>query len=356
MITIGVDFHKRTSTYHVLNEQGQNIKRCKLENNRDNIRNFFQAIDGPKQLAVEATMNWGLFHDTVLDLVDEFHLGHPKKMKAIAESEIKNDRKDAETIARMLRSDFFPEAHVSPLDTRQLRSLLRFRHFLVKERKKIRQQVQILIDRNIWPSDRPGSFKNPFCQRGMIWLKDVSLPARERYILDECIDNFQILSNKISALEDFIAQQAVDFTGLKYLRSVPGFRFSRVNAYTVLLEIDTIDRFAKARRLAHYAGLIPGEDSSGDHHRKKGLVKANMYLRTALLESALVAIRLDKGLKNYYKSVKERCGSGPAIVAVARKLCYAIYSVLKEQRAYRPDTFIPSAADCHSYAGSKSHS
>jgi transposase len=352
MITIGVDFHKRTSTYHVLNEQGQKIRRCKLDNNRDSIRNFIQSVDGPKQLAMEATMNWGLFHDTVEDLVDKFNLGHPKKMKAIAEAEIKNDRKDAEVIARMAHSGFFPQAHVSALDTRQLRSLLRFRHFLVKERKKIRQQVQILIDRNIWPSDRPGSFKSPFCQRGLKWLEQVTLPERERYILNECIDNFQILSRKISSLEDFIGQQALDVAGLKYIRTVPGFRLSKVNTYTVLLEIDTIGRFAKARRLAHYAGLIPGEDSSGDHHRKKGLVKANMYLRTALLESVLVAVRLDPGLKAYYKSVKERCGSGPAIVAVARKLCYAIYSVLKEQRAYRPDTFVPSAADCHSYANS----
>jgi len=352
MITIGIDFHKRTSTYHVLNEQGQKIRRCKLDNNRDNIRNFIGSIDGPKQLGMEATMNWGMFHDAVEDLVDEFHLGHPKKMKAIAESEIKHDRKDAETISRMLHSGFFPEAHVSSSNTRRLRSLLRFRHFLVKVRKKIRQQVQILIDRNIWPSDRPGSFKDPFCARGLTWLKSVSLPISERHILNECIDSFETLSNKISAFEIFIAQQAIDLPGLKHLRSVPGFRLSKINAYTVLLEIDIIDRFTKARRLAHYAGLIPGEDSSGDHHRKKGLVKANMYLRTALLESALVAIRLDNGLKEYYKSVKKRCGSGAGIVAVARKLCYAIYHVLKEQRAYRPESFTPSAADLLLFAGS----
>jgi transposase len=273
-------------------------------------------------------------------------------MKAIAEAEIKNDRKDAETIARMLYSDFLPEAHAADSCIRQLRSALRFRHFLVKERKKIRQQVQILIDRNIWPSDRPGTFKNPFCARGLKWLRSVSLPLSERCILDECIDSFETLSNKIFVFERFIAQQAIDLPGLKHLRSVPGFRFSNVHTYTVLLEVDTIARFAKARRLEHYAGLIPGEDSSGDHHRKKGLVKANMYLRTALLESALAAVRVDPGLKDYYKSVKERCGSGPAIVAVARKLCCAIYYVLKEQRAYRPHVFNPPAADCHSFAGS----
>jgi transposase len=357
MITIGVDFHKRTSTYHVLDEHGKKIKRCKLENTRDNIRNFLQSIDGPKRLAMEATMNWGLFYETAHDLVDDFKLGHPKKMKVISESQTKNDKKDAETIGLMAQSNFFPQAHVTSLNVRQLRSLLRYRHFIVRQRKKIRQQVQILIDRNIWPCDRPGSFKNVFCRRGRAWLDKVALPDKERFILNGCLGKFAELSEEVSRSEAYIAEQAVDIPGLKYLRTVPGFLSGKVNVYTVLLEIDNINRFARSRRLCHYAGLIPREDSSGDRHRNLGLVKeCNMHLRTALLESALAAIRVDRGLKEYYNSVKARRGSGPAIVAVARKLATAIYYVLKEQRAYRPHQFHSPAADCHSYADAKSRS
>ena len=134
MVTIGVDFHKKTSSYYVLDETGQKLKSSKLENTHDNIRNFIQGLPGPRQLALEATRNWGLYYDTVHDLVDEFHLGHPKKMKAITESETKNDSTDAETIAKLLRANFLPKAHVSSLTTRQLRSLLRFRHFLATQR------------------------------------------------------------------------------------------------------------------------------------------------------------------------------------------------------------------------------
>lgn len=93
MITIGVDFHKKTSSYHVLDTTGRKLKSTKLENTHDNIRDFIQSFRGPKQLAMEATRNWGLFYDTVNDLVDEFHLGHPKKMKAITESETKKRSK-----------------------------------------------------------------------------------------------------------------------------------------------------------------------------------------------------------------------------------------------------------------------
>lgn len=338
MITIGVDFSKRNSHYCVLDEKGQRIMRCKLENSREAIQEFFEELpDEPRQLAMEATRNWGLYHDAVRPYVDTFHLGHARKMEAITKSETKNDQNDAELIARLTFSQFLPKAHVSLLDTRHLRSLLRFRHFLVKERTALRNQVHILVDRNIWPCDKPQSFKDLFSQRGIRWLKGLELPLRERFILDRCLENHEHLSKQIVDFELFIEAQGHDLKGMEYLRTVPGFKKSRVYLYTVLLEIDDIARFKKARHLAHYAGLVPREHSSGDKHRTGRLVKeANKFLRTAIIESVFGALRCDRGLRAYYQTVKERAGSGAAIIASSRKLCYAIYHVLKEQRAYRP--------------------
>jgi transposase len=350
MITIGVDFHKRTSSYSVLNEQGQLIQRCKMENTREQIREFIQDIPGPKQLAMESTRSWGLYHDCVADLVDDFYLGHPKKMKAITESETKNDQKDSLMIARLTHSGFLPKSHVSSLNTRQLRGLLRFRHFLVRDRKSIRNQVQTLLDRNLWPAERPKAFKNPFCKKGLRWLKELPLHERERFILDQCLESHEQLTQKINDIQDFIAAQTVDLPGLKYLCSVPGFRFSQVNAYIVLTEIDDIQRFHKARGLAYYSGLIPREYSSGDKHHTGRLVKdANMFLRTAFIESVFAAVRSDKGLREYYKTVKQRSGSGDAIIATARKLSGFVYHVLKEQRNYSTEKPLPSAAALDAY-------
>ena len=162
MITIGVDFHKRTSTYNVRDQYGKQLQRKKLENHPELISRFLQEIPGPKRLAMEATRNWGLYYEAVKPHVDEFLLGHPRRMKQITESQTKNDPKDADIIAQMASTPFFPKAHVSCLDTRQMRSLLRFRNFLVGQRRGIRNQVQILLDRNLWPCQRPLSFKKPF--------------------------------------------------------------------------------------------------------------------------------------------------------------------------------------------------
>lgn len=347
--TIGVDFHKRTSTFQVLNEQGESVKRCKLENNTQTLRQFIESIPGPKRLAMEATRSWGLLYETTYDLVDQFCLGHPKKMIALTTAEIKNDNNDAMMIAQLAHRGFLPKAHISSLPMRELRSSLRLRSFLVNQRRGIRNQVQGLIDRDVWPCDRPGSFKNPFCKKGLLWLSALKLSEKERFVLDESLNIFKELNEKISTIDQFLQSQSFDLPGLAYLRSVPGFKSGGINAYRVLIELSDIARFYNSRGLLFYAGLIPREHSSGDKQHKGRLVKnANLNLRTALIESTFAAIRQDKVLKTFYKSAKLKSGSGAAIIATARKLACAIYYVLKEQKQYDPSYLIPSATACHS--------
>ena len=343
MITIGVDFHKRTSSYTVLNEQGIMITQCKFENTTANIERFLNRWQGPKQLAMEATYNWGLYYDAVQSHVDRFLLGHPYKMRAITESETKCDRHDAAIIARLAMIDYLPKAYAPGREARDLRSLVRFRNFLVRQRVAVKNNTQALLDRNLWPSDRPQSFKNIYCNRGIAWLKAVRLPPNERFILDGLMTTFDRLALQVKEVESYIEQAACDMPEVAYLRTVPGLRASKINLYTILFEIDTVSRFAKARDLARYAGLIPSERSSGDKHITGRLIKrANTILRTALIETAFAAILRDSHLKAYYRTVKARNNSSAAIIACARKLCYAIYHVLKERRSFIP--FPPAAA------------
>ncbi len=348
MVTIGVDFHKRTSTYQVLNEQGQPVKRCKLDNDTEKIRTFIQSIPGPKRLAMEATRSWGLFYETAYDLVDQFNLGHPKKMVALTSAEIKNDNNDALMIAKLAYGGLLPAAHISTLPVRESKSTVRLRSFLVNQRRGVRNQIQTLLDRNIWPADRPKSFKNPFCKRGFAWMASLKLSDRERFILDESLVMFNELNQKVDTIDQFLQSQNVELPQMPLIRSVPVFRSGGINAYRVLIEISDISRFYNSRGLLFYAGLIPREHSSGDKQRKGRLVKnANLNLRTVLIESTLAAIRQDKTLKAFYKKARERSGSGAAIIATARKLTCAIYYVLKEQKKYDQNYLIPSATACH---------
>jgi transposase len=262
-------------------------------------------------------------------------------------------------IAKLTFGKLLPQAHVSSEAIRQLRGVLRLRSFLVNQRRGTRNQIQTLLDRNLWPSERPQNFKSPFCKRGLGWLSNLSLPSRERFILDESLQSFHEINVKIDKIDVFLKSESFDIPGLKYLTSVPGFKSAGINAYIVLLEISDISRFEKSKGLVYYAGLLPRQYSSGDKQRLGSLVKgANMHLRTALIESTFAAIRQNPIMKSHYGEVKKNAGSGAAVIATARKLCCAIYYVLKEQKSFNPEfmkdtsnsktnSLKPSTTACH---------
>ena len=61
----------------------------------------------------------------------------------------------------------------------------------------------------------------------------------------------------------------------------------RVIAVALVAEVGDLTRFANPRHLMAYLGLVPGEHSSGDRVRPRGITKAgNVPLRALLFEAA----------------------------------------------------------------------
>jgi transposase len=69
------------------------------------------------------------------------------------------------------------------------------------------------------------------------------------------------------------------------LQAMRGIQF--VHAVTLIAELGDLTRFPSARQLMGYLGLVPREDSSGEHRRQSSITKAgNSYARRALIEAA----------------------------------------------------------------------
>jgi transposase len=98
-------------------------------------------------------------------------------------------------------------------------------------------------------------------------------------------------------------------------------------------------RFKNLDHLAGYCGLVPDERSSGEKTRILGLTKRrNPHLRTALVESAWVAIRTDDKLRQtYQKALGEAKTPQVAIIKVARRLLNRVRAVWLQGRPYDKD-------------------
>ena len=114
--------------------------------------------------------------------------------------------------------------------------------------------------------------------------------------------------------------QTDPYTGnLKLLRSIPGIGL--ITAMSLLTELESMDRFENFDSLCAYVGLIPSTHSSSENDLTGDITRrGHGVLRTALIESAWMAARLDPALAKSYNGYCKRMEPNKAVTRIAKKL------------------------------------
>ena len=93
--------------------------------------------------------------------------------------------------------------------------------------------------------------------------------------------------------------------------------------------------FSNNDKLASYVGLVPSTFSSGEKEKVGDITpRCNRTLRSALIESAWVASRIDPALMRSYMEYCKTMEPNNAIIRIARKLLSRIRFVLINKKAY----------------------
>ncbi len=105
---------------------------------------------------------------------------------------------------------------------------------------------------------------------------------------------------------------------------------SLVTIYGLQAAIGDIQRFAQSNKLVAYFGLNPSVCQSGNYEGGGALKRHGRGpLRALLIQSAKKLLQVPNPLQKWGLSVAARRGRNKAAVAVARKLCVAIWHLLK---------------------------
>jgi transposase len=124
------------------------------------------------------------------------------------------------------------------------------------------------------------------------------------------------------------------------LDAIPGV--GRIVAQIVIAELGIdMSRFPSAGHAASWAGLAPGKNESAGRNYSARTLKANRYLRSALIEAAHAAGKTDTYLGEKYRRIARRRGKKRAAVAVARTMLTIIYHMIRNGSTYveRGSTF-----------------
>ena len=329
---VGMDIHKRFSQVAVLDESGEVLDQRRLSHTpAEELTNYFNQLPKDTQVIMEPTCGWNWLSDRISDLGLEIVLAHPLKVRLIAESQIKTDKVDAVVLAQLHRTGFLPQAYLAPPEIRKLRDLFRCRCGLVRMRTVLKLRIHALLDRQ-------GIFHNfsdLFGKIGRGFLDNLELESPYKENLERHLRVIDLLTKEIKQIEKVIEKRVQKDPQAKRLMTTPGIGF--ILAYLFTSEIGDITRFASAKKLASYCGLVPSVKQSGGFVRRGHLTKTgNTLLRWGFIEAAQVAIRHDPRLKTWADEIRRKKGSGVAICAVARKLVNIVYQLLTQKRDYMP--------------------
>lgn len=342
MIYIGIDQSKRFSHYTIGDERGKILKRIKIANQEQEIRKLMESLpEEPKQAALEASRAWGWLHDQMEQYTEETLLGNPLEMKAIAHAKVKTDTIDSETIYHLLRTNLLPTCYVPTPEIREIKNQIRFRSFLIALRGRVKNQIHILVDRNHVLQPETRDFKGLFSQKGLEALVSVSLPERERQILDELLKLEEGLEHQIETGNSWVEALYEASPEAKLLDTIPGLH--HFLSVLVRYEIGAIERFRDAKKLSAYAGLVPSTYASGGKVFQGKITKrGNSHLRWGLVEAVTPAVMSDVRFRAEYERIRERKGTKVARVAIARKLLEWVYRVWKKRRSFQALTSQPA--------------
>lgn len=333
----GIDLHARTMYLVVLDQQGHARFDKNLPANPDA---FLQAISPflpDIVVACECVHSWYWLADLCASKQISFLLGHALGMRAVHAAKTKSDAHDAFTIARLLRGGNLPLAYPYPKERRSLRDLLRSRLRFVRLRARAYGHVHTALRQlNLPPVGSDVKYKS---KRGVIPQAIPDEHVRRSVAAElALLDPLDTLIRRLEAdLEDATRRHYP--TEMVLLQSVPGI--GPILSRTVLLEIDTIDRFEDRQQFCSYARLIaPPQESAG---KKVGVgcrKQGNAWLKWAFSEAAVLSAQKDERIGKYLQKLRAKHAPGKALGMLAHKLGRAAYHMLKHERVFDLERFL----------------
>jgi len=336
---VGCDIGKRWHYLVVMDTQGRISQQQRLPNDPGLIQRFFETLEGPTRVVLEATGNWMAVYDRIEPYVQEVVLAHPLKVRAIASARIKTDKIDATTLAHLLRSDLIPRAYVPPPQVRDWRELVRHRAFLVRLRTRLKNRLHALLAKR---GVAPPAVSDLFGVIGLRWLKTLALAEPYGAMRTRYLAVLERLTQQIREAEQTIDQTVAAQPAAQLLETIPGV--GRYLALLILAEIGEICRFPDSPHLVSYAGLCPATYASGQTLRHGRLTKqGSPWLRWALVEAATHVHHYPHSrLARIAQQLTQRRDAKTARVAVARELCTAIFHILRKHEPYREPSSVRS--------------
>jgi transposase len=382
---LGIDIGSEQHVVAGVGDEEQVIaKPTRFAEDADGYARLREILGSPKDTLVGFEATGHYWQNLFTFLVAEGYLVvliNPLRTHRFAQEELqrtKTDAIDALGIARFLRQKRPAPVAVPDEATRELRELVRLRDQLVASFQERLSHLHRLVDLGFpeftryvqsldgplathilarYPTARAMASAKPRQLAKLAYgpkhrvgdeLAEALIAAAKRSVgahhgepyklqVKYACEDLDVLRHRLCALGGDIDDVLERHELGKLLLTIPGV--GPITTARVLSEIGDPMTYKDGAALAAYAGLVPGLRHSGKSTPASAPVcrVGNVQLRRNLYMSALAGIRMNPWLRAFYQRLVARGKPKKvALVAAARKLLFAIYSVAKHRKPFTP--------------------
>lgn len=275
-------------------------------------------------------------------------------------SPFKTDKRDACSIARLLRAGDLTRVYVPEATDEAIRDLCRARTDAVDDHRRCRHRLKAFLLRHGYRYQGKANWSQPH----MRYLRELVLPhPAMKAILEEYLQGIDAAHQRIERIEASMLCLLQTWRLKPAVEALMTFRgFQLVAAMITVSELGDIHRFGHPRQLMTYLGLVPTESSSGPHQRQGPISRCGnghqRWLLTECAEHYAMPPKVSKELSRrqegqsktvcdlswkaqnrlhtrFMKLLGRRLQRNKAKVAVARELCGFIWALLRTQDCYK---------------------
>jgi transposase len=332
---VGLDVHWRQSSICVLDTRGRKLSTQTIRGGWSKVLEELGKTKKPFAICFEASSGYGYLFERLATIARRVVVAHPGQLRLIFRSKRKNDRVDAEKLAKLLFLDEVPPVHVPSVEVRSWRSMIEHRRKLVAEQTRTKNGIRSLL--------RSQGIEAPrglWTRRGLTWLASVQLATDlDKLQRDIMRERLESIASMIQRVERVLNRKGTAHPGVQLLRTIPGVGPRTGEA--VVAYIDKPNRFQRNKAIGCYFGLIPKQDASGRSNRLGHITREGpSVVRSLLVEAAWQGIRRCPQIREVYERIlhgdKER--KKIALVATAHYLIRAMLAMLQTGEVWRYST------------------
>lgn len=332
---VGLDLGDRHSHYCMLTITGEEVETGRIQTTRAAMEKHF-AGEPRMRIALEAGTHSPWVSRLLKSFGHQVIVANPRKIPTLTKSESKNDRNDAEQLARMAAFDpklLHPIEHRSP-ERQQDLNLIHTRSVLVRARTMLINSARGLV--------KSAGQRLPKCSSEAFPQKaPAAVPPALKAACTPLLQQITQMNQTIALMDTQIDQLEKKYPEITLLRTAPGV--GPVVAACYVLTLDNPQAMETNRQAGAFLGLRPAQQQSGDSNPQRGITRTgNVYLRSLLVQSAQYILRrvgTDSELRRWGLKLAAsggKRGKKRAVVAVARKLAVVLLSMWRNHKKFEP--------------------